>query len=319
MITLQGLTKRYGDRTAVSDLSVTVDGGRVTGFLGPNGAGKSTTMRMIMGLDRPTAGRALVNGRPYAELAHPLREIGALLDARALHPGRSARAHLRALARSNGIPARRVAEVLELVGLTAVAGQRAGSFSLGMGQRLGIAGALLGDPAAVVFDEPVNGLDPDGVRWIRGLARSLAAEGRTVLVSSHLMGEMQLTADRLVVLGRGRLIADTSVRELIERSGPRAVLVRGPEPADVRRLHDRLTEWRVPVRREGDDGLHVCELTTAQVSDLAHDLGIRLHEVRTLEASLEQAYLELTSGSVEFGSPSSAGSGSGTGGERGLR
>ncbi|MEU9595632.1 ABC transporter ATP-binding protein [Streptomyces sp. NPDC048109] len=304
MITLQGLTKRYGDQTAVGDLSLTIGAGKVTGFLGPNGAGKSTTMRMIMGLDRPTSGQALVGGRPYAELTYPLREIGALLDAKAVHPGRSARAHLRALARTNGIPARRVDEVLETVGLTSVAGRRAGSFSLGMGQRLGIAGALLGNPGVVMFDEPVNGLDPDGVRWIRGLMRGLAAEGRTVFVSSHLMSEMQLTADHLVIIGKGRLITETTVQALIESSSVNAVRARGPEQEGLQKLMARLHEWSVPARWESHNELYITGLTVDRVSDMAYEMGVRLHEVRSVEASLEQAYMELTADSVEFGAAS---------------
>ncbi|MEZ7154959.1 ABC transporter ATP-binding protein [Streptomyces sp. MAD19A] len=305
MITLQGLTKRYADHTAVDNLSLTVAPGRVTGFLGPNGAGKSTTMRMIMGLDRPTAGNALVGGKRYEELAYPLREVGALLDAKAVHPGRSARAHLRALARTNGIPARRVDEVLESVGLTSVAGRRAGSFSLGMSQRLGVAGALLGDPPVLMFDEPVNGLDPEGVRWIRDLMRGLAAEGRTVFVSSHLMNEMQVTADHLVIIGKGKLIAETSVQELIERSSLSAVRVRGPEVAQLQKFHDQLFEWSVPVRWKSPNELVIRGMAVEQVSDLAYDMGVRLHEVHTVDASLEQAYMELTADSVEFGSSTS--------------
>ena len=215
MITLNGLTKRYGDRLAVDDLTVEIASGLVTGFLGPNGAGKSTTMRMLLGLDRPTAGTALVNGVRYDQLRRPLSEVGAVLDARSAHPGRSVEKHLLAMARSNGLPGRRVGQVLERVGLASVAGTRAGKLSLGMAQRLGIAGALLGDPPVLVFDEPVNGLDPEGVRWVRDLFRSLAAEGRTVLVSSHLMSEMQQTADHLVILGRGRLLADVSLAEFV--------------------------------------------------------------------------------------------------------
>ncbi|MDQ1044982.1 ABC transporter ATP-binding protein [Streptomyces sp. V4I2] len=304
MITLQGLTKRYGGQAAVDNLSLTIAAGRVTGFLGPNGAGKSTTMRMIMGLDHPTSGQALVGGRPYAELAYPLREIGALLDAKAVHPGRSARAHLRALARTNGIPVQRVDEVLETVGLTSVANRRAGSYSLGMGQRLGIAGALLGNPGVVMFDEPVNGLDPDGVRWIRGLMRGLAAEGRTVFVSSHLMSEMQLTADHLVIIGKGRLITETSVKELIDSSSLNAVRVRGADQEGLKKLVARLHEWSVPVRWESHNELYITGLTVDRVSDVAYELGIRLHEVRSVEASLEQAYMELTADSVEFGAAS---------------
>ncbi|MEV8395679.1 MULTISPECIES: ABC transporter ATP-binding protein [unclassified Streptomyces] len=305
MITLQGLTKRYGDRAAVDGLSLTVPAGRVTGFLGPNGAGKSTTMRMIMGLDRPTEGHALVNNRPYEQLRHPLREIGALLDAKAVHPSRSARNHLKALAQTNGIPTARVDEVLETVGLTSVASHRAGSFSLGMSQRLGIAGALLGNPGIVMFDEPVNGLDPDGVRWIRGLMRGLAAEGRTVFVSSHLMSEMQLTADQLVIIGKGKLITETSVKQLIDASSLNAVKARGPETPALERLVARLFEWGVPVRWESANELHINGLTVDRVSDLAYELGVRLHEVRTVEASLEQAYMELTADSVEYGTPAS--------------
>ncbi len=228
MIQLRGLTKRYGDTVAVDDLTLDVAPGRVTGFLGPNGAGKSTTMRMVLGLDHPTAGEALVAGRRHRDSTTPLRDVGALLEADALHPGRSARAHLRVAARSNGIPLSRVDEVLDRVGLSAVAGRRVKGYSLGMRQRLGIAGALLGDPAVLLFDEPVNGLDPDGVRWVRDLVRSLAAEGRTVLVSSHLMSEMQQTADHLVVIGRGRLIADAPIGQVLAGSGGHAVRVRTP-------------------------------------------------------------------------------------------
>ncbi|TDQ53030.1 ABC transporter ATP-binding protein [Actinorugispora endophytica] len=297
MIELRGLTKRYGDRVAVDDLTCGIEAGRVTGFLGPNGAGKSTTMRMILGLDRPTAGSALVGGRRYQDLRHPLREVGALLDARAVHPARSARAHLLSMARSNGIAASRVDEVLETVGLTGAAGRRAGSFSLGMGQRLGIAGALLGDPGVLMFDEPVNGLDPDGVRWVRELVRSLAAEGRTVFVSSHLMSEMQLTADRLVVIGKGRLIADAPLQEVIAGSSLTAVRVRSPHAAD-------LCEWLVSagldVRRPAENELIVTGGTIERVGDIAHQAGARLHELSPREASLEQAYQELTASSREY-------------------
>ncbi|MGW4467772.1 ABC transporter ATP-binding protein [Micromonospora sp. NPDC004704] len=305
MITLTGLTKRFGDSTAVDHLTLDIAPGRVTGFLGPNGAGKSTTMRMILGLDRPTAGTALVGGRPYASLRHPLRHVGALLDAKAVHPGRTARAHLLAMAHSNGIPARRVDEVLATVGLTGVAGKRAGTFSLGMGQRLGIAGALLGDPGVLMFDEPVNGLDPDGVRWIRQLMRSLAAEGRTVFVSSHLMSEMQLTADQLVVIGRGRLIVDAPIAEVIAGSSRTVVRVRSPQPAGLAALRDRLAAPTVTVE-PGDAGeLLISGADVALVGDLAHELGVRLHELSTREASLEQAYLELTADSLEYTGPAS--------------
>ncbi|GAB3973242.1 ATP-binding cassette domain-containing protein [Plantactinospora veratri] len=303
MITLTELTKRFGATTAVDRLSLSITPGRVTGFLGPNGAGKSTTIRMILGLDRPDAGTALVGGRPYRSFRHPLREVGALLDARAVHPGRTARSHLTAMARSNGIPVRRVDEVLGTVGLTEVAGKRAGTLSLGMGQRLGIAGALLGDPGVLIFDEPVNGLDPDGVRWIRELMRSLAAQGRTVFVSSHLMSEVQLTADQLVVIGRGRLLADAPITEVIAGSSRTAVRVVSPEPAALARLRAGLLDRQATVERVGDDELLVTGSSVAQVGDLAHDLGVRLHGLNTREASLEQAYLELTGGALEFAAP----------------
>lgn len=299
MITLDRLTKTYGTTHAVDDLSLEIYPGRVTGFLGPNGAGKSTTMRMILGLAAPTSGTAMIDGRAYASLRHPLREVGALLDAKALHPGRTARSHLVAMARSNDLPLRRVDEVLERVGLTHVAGKRAGQFSLGMGQRLGIAGALLGDPRVLMFDEPVNGLDPDGVLWIRGLMRSLAAEGRTVLVSSHLMSEMQQTADQLVVIGRGRLIADAPVDELIASSSRSTVLVRVPEAGDRVRLHDALSAAAESVVAKGDE-LVVSGLTAEHIGDLAHQLGARLHALHTRHASLEEAYMQLTADSLEF-------------------
>ncbi|MFJ5277004.1 ATP-binding cassette domain-containing protein [Streptomyces parvulus] len=303
MITSDRLTKRYGDRTAVSDLSFEIKPGKVTGFLGPNGAGKSTTMRMIVGLDAPTSGRALVGGKRYEELRHPLREVGALLDARAGHPGRSARQHLLGLARSNGIPASRVGVVLETVGLAEVARKRIGSFSLGMGQRLGIAAALLGDPEVLLFDEPVNGLDPDGVRWVRELMRSLAAEGRTIFVSSHLMSEMQETADHLLVIGRGRIIADAPIDEVIAGSSLTAVRVRTPRPEVLRRgLLD------AGLRVEPDDGSDPGELlvvggTLAEIGDLAFRHRVPVHELGMRKASLEQAYMELTAASVEYGSP----------------
>ncbi|MEV4067703.1 ABC transporter ATP-binding protein [Nonomuraea dietziae] len=298
MISLKGLSKRYGDRMAVDELTLEVRPGAVTGFLGPNGAGKSTTMRMILGLDRPTAGTALIGGVPYHRIEHPLRKVGALLDARALHPGRSGHAHLVAMARSNGIARGRVAEVLETVGLGEAARKRAGALSLGMSQRLGIACALLGDPEVVMFDEPVNGLDPDGVRWVRHLMRSLADEGRTVFVSSHLMSEMQLTADHLVVLGKGRLIMDAPLAEVIARSSLIAVVVRTPHAAD---LAVRLKASGVAVERVGENELVATGVAIERVGDLAHEAGIRLHELRTREASLEQAYQELTASSVEYG------------------
>jgi ABC-2 type transport system ATP-binding protein len=300
VITLEGLTKTYGGTRAVDALDLTVSPGRVTGFLGPNGAGKSTTMRMILGLDAPTSGTALVDGRPYAAWPKPLAKVGALLDAKALHPRRSARNHLVAMAQSNGIPVSRVDEVLSIVGLDTVTRKRAGLFSLGMGQRLGIAGALLGDPEVLMFDEPVNGLDPDGVRWVRELMRSLAAEGRTVFVSSHLMSEMQLTADQLVVIGRGRLIADAPVAEVIAGSSRSTVAVRVPDRRQHAVLRDRLTAEAERVDSV-DDRLIVTGIPVERVGDLAHELGVRLHELHTEQASLEEAYMELTADSVEYG------------------
>ncbi len=301
MITLRGLTKRYGEKTVVDALTCDVAAGRVTGFLGPNGAGKSTTMRMTVGLDHPQAGEALVGGRRYAELRHPLREVGALLDAKALHPGRSAGKHLLAMARSNGIAASRVEEVLATVGLSDVAGKRAGQFSLGMGQRLGIAGALLGDPAVLLFDEPVNGLDPDGVRWVRQLMRSLAAEGRTVFVSSHLMSEMQLTADHLVVIGKGKLLADAPVAEFIAGHSRTTVSVRVPADAERSSLDARLRAEGGLTHPGEPAELLVDGIDVTRVGDLVHELGIRVHGLAERTASLEQAYMELTASSVEYG------------------
>src|SRR5579875_1448521 len=265
MITARGLTKHFGDVVAVDRLSFDVPPGRVTGFLGPNGSGKSTTMRMVMGLDLPTAGTVTVNGRHYHDLPWPMREVGALLEARSIHPGRSARAHLLALAHSNAIPARRVDEVLELVGLASVARTRVGTFSLGMGQRLGIAAALLGDPGVLLFDEPVNGLDPEGIRWVRTLLKHLAAEGRTVFVSSHLMSEMALTADHLVVIGRGRLIADTSTQAFIRQSGENSVRVRSPQQDALGAALRQAGHEPVAV----DGFLEVTGLTTDEVGDIA--------------------------------------------------
>ncbi|HEY8478585.1 MAG TPA: ATP-binding cassette domain-containing protein [Spirillospora sp.] len=296
MIEVRELTKRYGATTAVDRLSFTVRPGAVTGFLGPNGAGKSTTMRVLLGLDAATSGEALVNGRRYPAMRRPMREVGALLDANAVHGGRRAFDHLAWLARSNAIPARRVAEVLEQVGLAGVARRRVGGFSLGMKQRLGIAAALLGDPGVLMFDEPVNGLDPDGVRWIRELMRALAAEGRTVLVSSHLMTEMELTADRLIIIGRGRLIADTSVRELADRFG-RGVLVRTPRPADLTTV---LVEAGGTVETVSGGMLSVSGLDTTVIGDRAAAHGIPLYEVKVQNASLEEAYTQLTAASAEF-------------------
>jgi ABC-2 type transport system ATP-binding protein len=304
MIEARGLTKRYGDKLAVDDLTFTVRPGVVTGFLGPNGAGKSTTMRMILGLDAPTRGSVTVNGRPYPEHAAPLREVGALLDARSVHPGRSARNHLLALAQTSGIPRSRVDEVVEAVGLESVARRRAGGFSLGMGQRLGIAAALLGDPRAVILDEPVNGLDTEGIRWIRSLLRSLAAEGRTVFVSSHLMSEMALTAQHLVVIGRGRLIADTGTEEFIARAAPGVVRARSTDP-DA--LADLLRSRDVAVSANGDGALAVSGVSTDQVGRLAGAAGITLLELTAQQASLEEAFVDMTRDAVEFRAPSTGG------------
>ncbi|MCV7252665.1 ATP-binding cassette domain-containing protein [Mycobacterium hackensackense] len=294
MIELTGLTKRFGGTTAVDDLTCTVESGVVTGFLGPNGAGKSTTMRMILGLDRPTAGTATVLGKRYHELTHPLRTVGALLDARQVHPNRSARAHLRWIAASNRIPASRVGEVLDQVGLTEVAGKRAGAFSLGMSQRLGIAAALLGDPQVLLFDEPVNGLDPEGIRWVRTFMRALADEGRTVFVSSHLLAEMANTADRLVVIGRGRLIAATSMDEFLASAAD--ALVRSPQ-AD--RLATVLTAEGISVTRDGG-ALRVGGATLERIGELAARHGLTLHELTAVRASLEEAYLSRTDGATEY-------------------
>jgi ABC-2 type transport system ATP-binding protein len=290
-IEVRGLTKRYGQTLAVDELSFTVPAGRVTGFVGPNGAGKSTTMRMILGLDAPDAGQAVVNGRPYATLRTPLREIGALLDAGAVHPARRAYDHLLWLAASNDLPRGRVDEVLELVGLASVARKRAGGFSLGMRQRLGIAAAMLGDPPALMFDEPVNGLDPEGMRWIRGFLRALAAEGRAVLVSSHLMSELQGTADHLVVIGRGRLIADAGVGELLQAASGDAVLVRTPEPGAAMGV---LAGAGATVTSTGHDVLEVRGLPAQRIADLMAAADLRLHELTPHRASLEDAYMELT-------------------------
>ncbi len=296
MIELAGLTKDFGRTRAVDDLTATIEAGVVTGFLGPNGAGKSTTMRMILGLDHPTSGSATIDGQRYRDLADPLRTVGAVLDARQVHPNRSARSHLRWIAASNRIPAIRVGEVLELVGLTAVAGKKAGELSLGMSQRLGIAAALLGDPPVLIFDEPVNGLDPEGIRWVRTLMRSLAAEGRTVFVSSHLLAEMANTADRLVVIGRGRLIAATTVSEFIGRSGVDAVQVRSPQSDRLREL----LAGRGADVQAGDAALLVRGLSIEDVGELAAANGVTLHELSAQQASLEDAYLELTDDVLEY-------------------
>jgi ABC-2 type transport system ATP-binding protein len=297
MIEARGLTKRYGDTTAVDDLSFTVEPGKITGFLGPNGAGKTTTMRMILGLDRPSAGTVTINGRPFERAAYPMREVGALLDARAVHGGRTAYNHLLCLADTNDLPRRRVPEVLELVGLSEVARKRSKGFSLGMGQRLGIAGALLGDPAILMFDEPVNGLDPEGILWIRNLMKALAAEGRTVFVSSHLMAEMENTADHLLVIGRGRLIADCTVAEFIAGNSRQSVRVRTPQP-DV--LAKVVEQAGATVRDDGGGQLTVSGLTADRIGDLAFDSAVRLHELAPAQASLEEAFMELTGSSVEF-------------------
>ncbi|WP_285488277.1 ABC transporter ATP-binding protein [Amycolatopsis taiwanensis] len=297
MIEAQALTKRYGGKTAVDDLTFTVRPGAVTGFLGPNGAGKSTTIRMIMGLDAPTSGTVTVNGRRYADHPAPLREVGALLEARAVHTGRSAYHHLLALALTHGIPRRRVDEVIELVGLREVARKRAGGFSLGMGQRLGIAAALLGDPATLILDEPVNGLDPQGILWIRNLLRRLAAEGRTVFVSSHLMSEMALTAEHLIVVGRGRLIADTSVREFTESASRNTVLVRSPSASALREI---LAGPGVTVTSTETGLLEVTGPSAGEIGKIACDHRIPLEELTPVKASLEQAFMELTDEDVEY-------------------
>jgi ABC-2 type transport system ATP-binding protein len=291
MIEVHDLVKRYGATTAVDGLSFAVRPGRVTGFLGPNGAGKSTTMRMMIGLDRPTSGTATVNGRPYRAFPAPLCEVGALLEARSMHRGRSARDHLLALARTHGLPAGRVGEVLAAAGLAAVAHRRVGGFSLGMGQRLGIAAALLGDPAVVILDEPVNGLDPDGVLWIRTLLKDLAAEGRTVLVSSHLMSEMAVTAEHLLIVGGGRLLADTTVDELIARVEVGRVLVRSP---DAGALRDVLLGRGATVTGLEPGLVEVDGLAAATIGSAAAEHHLVLHELTPRRASLEQAYMELT-------------------------
>jgi ABC-2 type transport system ATP-binding protein len=297
MIVTRGLTKRYGDTVAVDGLSFTVRPGVVTGFLGPNGSGKSTTMRMIMGLDLPDAGSATVNGMPYDQLPWPLREVGALLDAKAFHPGRSARGHLEYLAQTNDIPSSRIDEVLDIVGLTDVGGKRAGKFSLGMGQRLGIASALLGDPGVLLFDEPINGLDPEGIRWVRYLLRDLAAEGRAVLVSSHLINEMALTAEQLVVIGRGTLIAETSVGEFAGRNHRESVRVVTPTP---QLLVTALTEADARPTVERDGAIVVSGLSSAEVGDLAAAHALTLHELTPQQATLEDAFMELTSDAVVY-------------------
>ena len=297
MIEVHELTKRYGPKTAVDSLTFTVKPGIVTGFLGPNGAGKSTTMRMILGLDRPTSGTATVNGRPYAEHVAPLKQVGALLDAKAVHTGRSAYHHLLAMAATTGVPRSRVDEVIDVVGLHEVARKRAGAFSLGMGQRLGIASALLADPEVLILDEPVNGLDPEGILWIRHLMQGLALQGRTVFVSSHLMSEMALTAEHLVVVGRGKLIADVSVAEFIEQAARDTVLVRTPRAAE---LHDLISGHGVTVVSTERGALEVSGLNAATIGDRAAAAGIALHELTVQRPSLEEAFMELTKDAVEY-------------------
>ena len=297
MISATDLSKRYGTTRAVDGLSFEVRAGVVTGFLGPNGSGKSTTMRMIMGLDRPNTGSVTIDGKRFHDLRWPLREVGALLEAKALHPGRTAYHHLLALAQTNAIPAARVGEVLGLVGLDNVARRRVGKFSLGMSQRLGIASALLGDPGVLLFDEPVNGLDPEGILWVRNLLKGLAAEGRTIFVSSHLMSEMALTATDLVVIGRGRLIADTTVTDFIASNTETTVLVRSP---DADRLAGALSGAGAGVDRQPDGSLFVTGLDPAHIGDLALASGIAIHELSPRQASLEEVFMDLTSELVDF-------------------
>jgi len=297
MIEARHLSKRYGDTTAVDDLTFKVRPGIVTGFLGPNGSGKSTTMRMILGLDAPSGGDVTVNGKHYAEQSAPLHEVGALLEARSIHPGRSAYGHLLALAQTHGIPRSRVTELIELVGLEAVERKRAGQFSLGMGQRLGIAAALLGDPEVVMLDEPVNGLDPDGIRWIRDLMKQLAAEGRTVFLSSHLMSEMALTADHLIVIGRGRLIADLSVDEFIRRHSRRIVRVRSPDATELAAL---LMSRQVSVDAVEPGLIEIEGVTAPEIGEWAAASGFVLHELAPQQASLEEAFMSMTRDDVEY-------------------
>jgi ABC-2 type transport system ATP-binding protein len=309
MIEVRGLVKRFGAKIAVNDLSFDVEQGHVTGFLGPNGAGKTTTMRLILGLDYPDAGTVRIDGKQYAGLAYPMREVGALLDAKAVHGGRSAYNHLLCLAQTNNLPKHRVGEALELVGLTEVTRKRTKGFSLGMSQRLGIAATLLGDPRILMFDEPVNGLDPEGILWIRNLMKALAAEGRTVFVSSHLMSEMENTADHLIVIGRGSLLADCTMDEFIARSSGQTVRVRTPQPDLLAKAVSGVAAsgggagpaaTTPTTTAEADGSLTVHGLTAAQVGDLAFDHGVRLHELTVVRASLEAAFMELTADSVEY-------------------
>jgi ABC-2 type transport system ATP-binding protein len=297
MIEARGLTKRYGPKTAVDGISFTVEPGQVTGFLGPNGAGKSTTMRMIMGLDRPTAGTVTVNGRPYAAHRSPLTEVGALLDAKAVHTGRSAYNHLLAMAATHNIPKTRVQEVIEMTGLQSVAKKRVGGFSLGMGQRLGIASALLGDPKTLILDEPVNGLDPEGVLWVRNLARYLASEGRTVFLSSHLMSEVALTADHIIVIGKGRIIANAPVKDIVDGGAQRTVRVRTPQATQLAEL---LTREGATVTSDEPSLLQVTGAEAPGIGELAAASGIVLHELTPITSTLEEAYMQLTADSVEY-------------------
>jgi ABC-2 type transport system ATP-binding protein len=297
VIEATGLTKDYGDKRAVDDLTFTVRPGIVTGFLGPNGSGKSTTMRLVLGLDSPTTGDVIVNGKHYRDHKAPLHEVGALLEARSVHTGRSAYNHLLALAQTHGIGKKRVEELIDLVGLHDVARKRAGKFSLGMGQRLGIATALLGDPSTLLLDEPANGLDPEGIHWMRNLLKGLAAEGRAVFVSSHLMSEMALTAEHLVVIGRGRLIADTSVDDFVRRASQKLVRVRSPQADELRSLVGRNG---VTITEVGAGLLEVAGLTAEEIGDIAAAHGIALHELTPQQASLEDAFMALTNDEVEF-------------------
>lgn len=306
MIEVQGLTKRYGAVTAVDDLTFSVQPGHVTGFLGPNGAGKSTTMRMILGLDKPTAGTALIDGAPYSALANPTRKVGALLDAKGVHPNRSARASLLWQAQAAGLPASRVDEVLSLVGLSEAAGKRVGGFSLGMSQRLGIAAALLGDPEILILDEPVNGLDPEGIRWVRGLLKSFAAEGRTVLVSSHLLAEMAQTADHLIVIGKGKLVADTSVAEFIRGNSAVVTVVRVGVGVDKQKLLGVLNEYTETTDVDGRPTIEVPNMTSDEVGAAAFAAGVQLAELSEQRASLEDAYMQSTEGHTQYAASASA-------------
>jgi ABC-2 type transport system ATP-binding protein len=296
MIEAEGLSKRYGKTLAVDNLSFSVQSGRVTGFLGPNGAGKSTTMRMILGLDKPSGGNVRIDGKRYKELHNPLRTVGALLDAKWVHPNRSARAHLRWLAKSNRLSPKRVDEVLDLVGLTDVANRRAGGFSLGMSQRLGIAASLLGDPRVLLFDEPVNGLDPEGILWIRRFMHRLAEEGRTVFVSSHLLSEMALTAQELIVIGKGKLISQCSTEEFVAQATENTVLVRSPQLALLR---SALGELGASIRDEGES-LVVSGMDIAKIGELAAAKNVALHELSPQRGSLEEAFIQLTGDAVEY-------------------